>query len=70
VRFEAAMQYLRSGDRTFMHGVNLAEVDLAVKKHLQLFVARVARYRARHCVAVFTEAPQRLGHVFTTSPGV
>jgi hypothetical protein len=70
VRFEAAMQDLRSGDRTFVHGVNLTKVDVAVKKHLQLFVAWLARYHARHCVAVFTEDPQRLGHAFTASPGV
>jgi hypothetical protein len=57
VRFEAAVQYLRSGDRTFVDGVNLTEVDLAVKKYLQLFVARLARYRAGHGVAVFAEAP-------------
>jgi hypothetical protein len=70
MRFEAAMQCLRSGDRTVMHGVDLTEVDFAVQKHLQFFVARLARYHAGHGVAVFTEAPQRLGQVFTASPGV
>ena len=67
MRFEAAMQYLRSGDRTFVHGVNLTEVDVAVKKHLQLFVAWLAGDHARHCVAIFTEDPQRLGHALTDS---
>ena len=59
---EAAMQYVRSGDRTFVHGVYLTEVNLAVQKHSQLFVARLAGDHARHCVAVFTEDPQRVGH--------
>jgi hypothetical protein len=70
VRFEAAMQYLRSGDRTVVHSVNLTEVDLAVEKHLQLFVVWLARYRARHRVAVFTKDPHRLSQAFTASADV
>ena len=70
MRFEAAMQYLRSGDRTLVHGVNLTEVDLAIEKHLQLLVAWLARYHAGHCVAIFTEDPRCLGHAFTTDPDV
>ena len=59
---EAAMQYVRSADRTFVYGVHLTEVNLAVQKHSQLFVARLAGDHARHCVAVFTKDPQRVGH--------
>ena len=59
---EAAMECLRSGDRTLVHGVYLTEVDLAVQKYLQLFVARLAGDHTRHCVAVFTKDPQRVGH--------
>src|SRR5271169_4066256 len=70
VRFEAAMQYVRSADHAFVHGVNLTEVDLAVEKHLQLFVAWFAGDHARHRVAVFVEDPQSLGHALTASPGM
>ena len=67
VRFEAAMQYVRPAEHTFVHGVSLAEVDLAVEKHLQLFVTWFAGNDARHRVAVFVEDPQSLGHALTAS---
>jgi hypothetical protein len=61
---------VRSADRAFVHGVNLAEVDVAVEKHLQLFVAWFAGDHARHRVAVFAEDPQSLCHALTASPGM
>ena len=41
VRFEAAMQCVRSANQAFVHGVNLAEVELAVHEDLQLLTAWV-----------------------------
>ncbi|HUQ73056.1 MAG TPA: hypothetical protein VM165_26235 [Planctomycetaceae bacterium] len=70
VRSESAMQYVRSADRTFVHRVNLTEVDFAIEKHLQFFVAWLAGDHAGHCVAVFTEDPQSLCHPITASLGM
>ena len=58
---ETAMKCVRSADGAFMHRVDLAEVDLAVQEHAQLFVAWRARHHAGHRVTVFAQNPQRFG---------
>ena len=70
MRHETATKCVRSADGAFMHRVNLAEVDLAVQEHAQIFVAWRARHHARHRVAVFGDGPQRAGHGLTASLGM
>jgi hypothetical protein len=70
VHFEAVMQGSRSADHAFVHRMNLAEVDILVEKHLQFLMARLARDRTRHGVAVFSEDPQRTHHSLCASHGV
>jgi hypothetical protein len=61
VRHETVTQSVRSTDGAFMNGVNLAEVDLAVQEHAQLFMTWRAHHNARHRATVFAEDPQRFG---------
>ena len=60
------MEGVSPADGTVVHGVDLAQVDVLVKQHLQLFVPGLAQDDARHRMAVLAENPQGASRSFVT----